>query len=111
MSKNRSETLSQKLDNTIETWVLDSLKQLEWLFDPELFEQFNARIKGIIDQHPDSQEIVAQELERTSLVAQNHLENYTRQYQSILLSAANDDISEDDDEQDFRPYGWLGKAA
>jgi len=46
-----------------------------------------------------------QELERTSLVAQNHLENYTRQYQSILLSAANDDISEDDDEQDFRPYG------
>ena len=111
MSKNRSEALSQNLDNTIETWVLDRLKQLESLLDPGLFEQFNARILDIVEKHPGSEDFINGELERTTLVAQNQRDAYNHEYQSILLSAANDDVYWNDEDQGERPYRWLGKAA
>ncbi len=103
MSKmNESKTLSESLDNSIDTWVLERLKDLEWSLDSDLFIKFQKRILGIIKESPESQDIVVNELDKTLIVAQNLQDAYKRTHQSILQPAANDEI--------FSPRTYWGKG-
>lgn len=94
MGKNRkSEALNEKLEAQINPEISDRLKELKALWiDPELFAQFEQRIKKIIWENPWSEEVVVWELERTWLTVETLVINSNRKFRSILNDAANNNL-------------------
>lgn len=91
--KKESPMLKKHLETKIHPAIQANLESLQWLWiDPELFAQFESRIKEIIQQNPASEEVVAWELGKTQIGVEALFTNYNREFRSILDHAANDDI-------------------
>lgn len=93
MPKNKeSKTLHESLEGKIDSQVHENLENLKSFgIDPELFAQFEQRIKNIIWENPWSEDIVVSELQKTGLSVEALFSRYDRKFRSILDHAANDE--------------------
>lgn len=92
MAKNESKTLNESFDANVDSEIASNLENLKWLWiDPELFAQFEQRVKQIVWENPWSEDVVVAELWKTWLSVENLFANYNREFRSILNTAANDD--------------------
>ncbi len=93
MSKNNeSKTLNESLEQNINPEIQSNLENLKWLWiDPELFAQFEEKIKKIIWDNPWSEDVVSSELQKTWLSVEALFSWYNREFRSILDHAANDE--------------------
>ena len=68
MAKNESKTLNESFENNISPDIQANLENLKGLgIDPTLFAQFESRIKEIIGENPESEDVVIGEIQRTAL--------------------------------------------
>lgn len=89
---NESKTLNESLEQSINPEIQSNLENLKWLWiDPELFAQFEQKIKKIIWDNPWSEDVVSSELQKTWLSIEALFFWYNREFRSILDHAANDD--------------------
>ena len=92
MAKNESKTLNESFENNISPDIQANLENLKGLgIDPTLFAQFESRIKEIIGENPESEDVVIGEIQRTALWVENLFAGYHRQFRSAVNAAANDD--------------------
>lgn len=93
MAKNESKTLNESLDAYTNPDIKKNLEDLRQLWiDPELFAEFEERIKRIIWENPWSEDIVIWELWKTQISIENLLANYKREFRSILDRAADNSL-------------------
>ncbi|MBW7954589.1 hypothetical protein H3C61_02130 [Candidatus Gracilibacteria bacterium] len=88
MSKRESKKLEEKLTNyELSPEVRDNLASLEQFIEPELFAKFQEKILKILNESPESEKIVGQEISLASIKAENLQDNYYREFRSILTTA------------------------
>lgn len=88
MSKRESKKLEEKLTNyELSPEVRDNLASLEQFIEPELFAKFQEKILKILNESPESEKIVWQEISLASIKAENLQDNYYREFRSILTTA------------------------
>lgn len=86
---NESKALNEALENApVSSDIMEKLASIQSFLDPELFEQFNARIMGIVQEHPEAEYVVGAEVSKTEISLAQAQQNYTRGYQTILNHAA-----------------------
>lgn len=95
---NESKALNEALENApISSDIIQKIESLKNLWvDTTLLEAFHKRILGIIQENPQAEEIVQNELDKTSLFLEQSAQKYTRTYQGILTQAMNDDFAQQD---------------
>lgn len=87
MSKRESKKLEEKLtNNELSPEIRDNLASLEQFIEPELFAKFQEKILKILDNNPESEAIVWQEISLASIKAENLKNDYYREFRSILTT-------------------------
>ena len=88
----KSKNLNNKIETQISPEVKERLEYLKWLgIDPELFILFEKKINDILTKNPWSEDVISSELGKTWLSIEASVENYDRQFRSILKNSWNDE--------------------
>jgi hypothetical protein len=98
MNTKKSEILERSLEINVNPLIANQLESLQWFIDPSLFLSFQERINDILKKNPGSENIIASELDKTSLAVSNSFATYKRAFQSIMTNASNDDMFHNPDE-------------
>ena len=85
MSKKESKKLNETLkNNELSPEIRDNLASLEQFIEPELFAKFQEKIIKILDENPETEKIVWQEISLAWIKAESLQNNYYREFRSIL---------------------------
>lgn len=85
---------SERLDSYLESHHTQDVKEkLAWLqalwIAPELLAQFHARIEGILDKNPGSENFISSEIWKLWLSMENTIANYKRIFWGLMMASAN----------------------